>query len=115
MDTINYRNRLTAMRDCLREVEELLPSYYSEFICIAVEGTTASPETQQDVRNLIMRTIHPYFTFEGWVKHETSNGEAWREKATAQDLLNYRLRWINKLCADIDRQLKKPKILHNVP
>lgn len=111
MDKNEERQRLINMRKCLRWVQTVLPRNFaeenmskgSEFICANVRRSPYDLQTQQDTIRLIERAINPHLTFNVWMLVHNSN----RYGFSFEELMEYRQRWIDQLCRDITKQLRK--------
>ena len=63
---VNKRARLIAMRECLRQVQKLLPVSRmtgTQFICIVIGHTTCSDKTKADTDSYVTRALDGHFTF----------------------------------------------------
>lgn len=108
MNKQEERRRLINMRECLRQAQQHLTTTYNEYvrsdkqqyICTAAEKTDCGRQAIDDTRNLIMRAITPYMSYEGWhLAHHKYR------RPSFEQLMALRKKWVDQLCRDINKRL----------
>lgn len=100
------RQRLIAMRECLRQVQQLLPEtssfISSQFICTHIPDTDCTAEVQQLTKNYVMRAIKPDFTFNGCIERLNLG-----RNFSNREMMQLRHRFIDDLCNRINSELEQ--------
>ena len=108
----NRYQTLIKMRDCLREVQQSLPDTTeagrNRYICVEVHETSQFKNEEYDVvdqvHSYVDRALDGKYCFEAWLYKHNPN-----RTFSPKKIMTLRKRFIDILCARINKEIKKER------
>lgn len=110
MDKHEKRQRLIAMRECLRQAQKLLATKYEghclldgeQFICSAIKKTNCDHTVTTDAQAYVYKALQGEYVFES-IMRKLNPGRSF----SFEEIMQLRRRFIDDLCHRINQELGK--------